>query len=197
MARGVSCRRHSVPANSCVSQASCTLSSDSLLSEIVDHLLYKLEAVLHVLGLSIAISAVLLPESDADTGLGLSNNSTASSSGQLSDGLVGVLVGHHELSLAHANASLTWVPVAISSTTSAGDFADVDLLDRAIHALKRMLVIREISTFSALSSPEGTILTVDCSTVGNILDSPIIGVVIELMHELLSVGLPVSHFSNL
>ena len=197
MARGVSCRRHSVPANSCVSQASCALSSDALLSEIVDHLLYKLEAVLHVLGLSIAINLVLLPECDADTGDGLSNNSTASSSGQLSDGLVGVLVGQHVLSLAHADASLTWVPVAISSTASAGDFADVDLLDRAIHALERMLVIGKISTLIALSSPEGAILTVDCSTVGNVMDSPIVRVVIELVHELLSVSLPVSHLSNL
>ena len=169
------------------------LCSDSLLDEVGAHLLNKTAAVLHVLGPSIAVNLILLPEADDDGSSGLTNNGTTTATGKLGDGCIIVLKGEHVLGLAHANTSLRWLSVAISGTHSAGDFVHFNVGDRAIHTFKRVLVSFEVTTLVARGSPEGSILAIDSSTVAHTGDGPIVDVVVESIDNLIGVSLPVSH----
>lgn len=164
--------------------------SVALFGQVSGHLLDELEAVLHVLELAIAVLAFLLPESNDDNGSSLADASTTTTSGELAEGCLIFLVGEHELLATHADTSSAGLSVSISGTKGAVDLVDLDVLNGTIHLLERVLVGGQVVTFGTSAGPEGTIVTVECSTVANTGDGVIVGLVVEPVQYLIGICLP-------
>ena len=114
--------------------------SIALLDEVCSHFLDKLEAILHILELSIAVLLILSPHSNDDCSGSLAYASSSTSGGQLTESLLVILVGQHKLLSTHSAACLTWVSVSISDTDSTFDLVHGNILARTVHLLERVLV---------------------------------------------------------
>ena len=165
--------------------------SVALLDKVGGHLLDQLEAIFHVLGLTVAISLVLLPPANDNGSCGLTNAGTATSSSELSDGTLVILVGQHEFLATHADACLTWISVSVGCTNSASDFVAGDVLGGAVHLLQWVIIGGQVTTLLTSDSPEGTVVSVNGGTAANSSSGPVVSVVVEPVKDLVRVRLPV------
>ena len=173
-----------------VSKTACSV---TLLNEVSGHLRNELEAVLHVLGLAIAILLVFLPKSNNNSGCGLTAASTATRGGELSDSCVFVLVSEHELLATHADTSFGGSSVSISGTHGSGSLVARHILSGSVHLLERMIVGGEAREGTS-QGPLGTVVAINGSTRAHSCDRPVISIVIESVQNLIGVSLPsVSH----
>ena len=164
--------------------------SVALLDQVCGHLLDKLEDVLHVLELAIAVLLILLPESDDNASTTLAGNGTAISSGHLSDGRGIVFVSQHVLLATHTDSSLSWLSVSIGGTNSASNFVDFNIFGRAVHLLQWVLVSGQVATFFTGVGPQGAIMSVKRGAVADSGDCVLVGVVVEPVQNLVRVLLP-------
>ena len=164
--------------------------SVALLDKVGGHLLDELEAIFHVLGLTVAVSLVLLPPANDDDSSGLTDAGTATSSGELSEGSFFILVGQHEFLATHADASLTWLSVSVGCTNGASDFVDCDVRGGAVHLLQWVLIGAQVSALLTSVSPEGTIVSVKGGTAANSSNAPFFSVIVEPVKDLVRVRLP-------
>ena len=160
-----------------------------MFNQVGGHSGNELEAVLHVLGLSIAILLLFRPSSNDNDGGALANASTSTSGGKLSDSLLVILVGEHIFLTFHSDTSLRWASVSIGSSDSAGSLVDRNILGRTIQLLERVIISGKTSEVTSLC-PQRAIMTVKSGTAADVLSSPVIGVIIEFVQNLIGVSLP-------
>ena len=158
--------------------------------QVVDHLLDDQVGGLVILESSVAVLALLGPEAHHDASHSFADAGTATAADQLGEAIL--VVGKHVLLATHADASLRGRSVATGGLDSAQDLVHFNLLNAAIHVFQVVSVCLELGHVRR-NTPNAAILSVDASSTANVVDGPVVGVVIEAVLDLLSVSVPVRH----
>lgn len=160
-----------------------------MLNKVGGHLLHELEAVLHVLRSLVGVDLILFPNTNDDSCSGLADASATASGSELSNSLFIILVSEHELHTAHTDTSFARASVSIGSANSTSNLIHGDILSGAIHLLEGVLVACKASEFTSVS-PHAAVVAVDTGTGAHVVNSPVISVIVELVHDLVSISLP-------
>ena len=161
-----------------------------MLDQIGSHLLNQFIGVLHVLRHVIALHLILFPEANDDTCGTLADDGTTTVPSQLCNGSLFILVGQHELCIAHSDTSLAWLSVTIASTESACNLAHCNIFRRAVHLLLGVLVICKVNIICTTLGPERTVMTIECRSAANVGLFPLVSIIIELVQNLVRILLP-------
>jgi hypothetical protein len=169
------------------------LGSKVLFLEVGGHLSDKFKDVVHVLDFAIRVSLLSIEVPNNHASSSLSDDSAGVALLELRGLRHRIVVSEHVLDLTKTDACFRRAPVSFGGLLRTVDLVDNKLGFRAIHLLNfdfsRLRKNRSISS----NGPLCAIKAIDGRAVTHVLDGPNVRVVVEPVHHLVGVRVPVAH----